>query len=348
MIKEGQPPPTANSQQLSAKSHLPTVDALRGFAALSVCVFHYTNGTLPRIQFPGLLDTFVWGYYGVMVFFVLSGFIIPYSLARRSYSARSFGSFFGKRLLRLAPPSYVILLFTLGQLYAADRWLHSPNHYTATLSWARVLHNFTYTIPFTGYKWLNNIYWTLAVEFQFYLLIGLLFRPLTRNKYTFLVGGVLLNLGYYLPWLQPVGFFRESSVFLLGLAVFMYYEEKLGSRELALALVVLTGLNYVQHDGQTVVFGLGTALALLLLTIRHPAALWLGRISYSLYLTHILVGTTLEVVLVRLLGGTPLGHPLVLLAICLGSALGVAYLFYRLVERPFVKLANCVFRPRGT
>src|SRR5260370_24791289 len=78
-----------------------TVEALRGIAALSVTWFHMTNTySLDWVRYSGF-----YGWLGVEMFFVISGFIIPYSLHRSHYKLAYFPRFLLRRLLRLAPPS---------------------------------------------------------------------------------------------------------------------------------------------------------------------------------------------------------------------------------------------------
>src|SRR5947209_12608451 len=83
----------------AGKPKIGIVGALRGFAALAVCWFHFTFG-----QTPGLKWTGQYGWLGVHTFFVISGFIIPYSLYQYRYSIRDYLRFVGKRLARLHPP----------------------------------------------------------------------------------------------------------------------------------------------------------------------------------------------------------------------------------------------------
>ena len=85
------------------------IDVLRGFAALAVTWFHLTN----IYEWSWLRHSGNYGWLGVEVFFVLSGFVIPYSIAHtyRGYTHADFPSFFVRRVVRLEPPYILSILF---------------------------------------------------------------------------------------------------------------------------------------------------------------------------------------------------------------------------------------------
>src|SRR5215470_10500221 len=93
-----------------------SAEILRGIAAFSVAWFHFTCGN-PAFLAAGSL---LWlsgfrGYLGVHLFFVISGFVIPYSLSRRKYSfPRDAFSFFVRRLVRLEPAYLCSIVLTVG------------------------------------------------------------------------------------------------------------------------------------------------------------------------------------------------------------------------------------------
>ena len=83
-------------------SRLEQIDGLRGIAAAMVTWFHMTN-TYSEDSWVRASGTF--GFLGVEIFFVISGFIIPWSMNRAGYTIRTgFGSFLTKRVLRIEPP----------------------------------------------------------------------------------------------------------------------------------------------------------------------------------------------------------------------------------------------------
>ena len=99
---------------------LRTLDALRSIAVLAVCSFHYTNAQFIE-RFGHFQASGKYGLLGVKIFFVISGFIIPFSMFRAGYQVRSFFQFMLKRIARLDPPylasiAIVVLGFWLSSL----------------------------------------------------------------------------------------------------------------------------------------------------------------------------------------------------------------------------------------
>jgi peptidoglycan/LPS O-acetylase OafA/YrhL len=76
-------------------ARIPTLDALRGLASFAVAWFHFTQGS--PIAFPALLKASgAYGWAGVQMFFVISGFVIPHALQRAKYSGKDFSRFVQK------------------------------------------------------------------------------------------------------------------------------------------------------------------------------------------------------------------------------------------------------------
>lgn len=91
--------------------YLSVIVALRGLAALAVCMFHFTKGFVDEDGW--LREVFRYGWMGVEVFFVISGFVIPFSLLGSSFGFRHYFKFLKKRFLRIEPAylaSIVIIL----------------------------------------------------------------------------------------------------------------------------------------------------------------------------------------------------------------------------------------------
>lgn len=339
-------PPAATSTPPSlaskpAKRHLGILDLLRGFAALSVVLYHFTGGALPKLQTAALEHLFSWGYMGVEVFFVISGFVIPYSLWQTGYSPQRILPYLRKRVLRICPPAYVSLLLLMLQWVIIDYFIHHSHARLDTLSWRQVVDNLTFTAPFTNRPWMNAVFWTLAIEFQFYLVVGLLYNSLYRSSIpVFLALSLLLDGMQYLPGLPTDNFFRFSLFFALGGAALLYYQGSLSIHYFLLISVFFTCLLAYHLSLWPALFGLATTLLIVFVRVQHPLFRWLGTISYSLYLTHFVAGATAEFILVKLLHPQASAMIMLTIAGCVLTALAVAYGFYRLVEQPFHKLAR--------
>jgi peptidoglycan/LPS O-acetylase OafA/YrhL len=170
-------PPT----HLPGSTRLRGIDALRGAAALGVVLYHAVeqgDKALPNnlFQYPFRLVQFAssFGYIGVFLFFVISGFCIHLQWARaRAAGVKPdirFGAFWKRRIRRLYPP-YIITLLLFLLLTAATVGLNVTHFVVYDLGMhLLMLHNLD---PHTCYT-INGVFWTLAIEEQLYLAYFLL------------------------------------------------------------------------------------------------------------------------------------------------------------------------------
>lgn len=323
--------------------HFSTLDTLRGIAALSVCLFHFTGSALPKFGNDIARELFSWGWLGVEIFFVISGFIIPYVLIKNKYSIKYIFSFLGKRIIRISPPAYVAMLFTIAQYYLIDFYKLSKNLYFGALSIEQILHNLAYTIPFTDYKWVNGVFWTLAVEFQFYIIVALIFSLILKSNIRFYILILILAACYYLPFARNFQFLHYSSLFLMGWATLLKIEKRIECRNFLWCLVLLACVAYLQTGLMPAIFGIVTALTIAFVQIKSKVGEFFGRISYSLYLMHILVGSTLESILTRIINPDTLIAKMFLITVCLAGTIAVSWIFYKTVECYFMRLADRIF-----
>ncbi len=198
------------------------VELLRGLAALAVTVFHLSN-TAPDglVRWGG-----AYGWLGVDIFFVISGFVVPYSIAHgfAGYTLRDFPRFIARRLLRLEPPYLAsialgLVLWHLSTL--APGFYGEQPHY----EWAQVASHVLYLVPLTTYGWLQPVYWSLAYEFAFYLAIGALFPWIGRagGRWRWALVASALAAGV-LAGVLPT----RSLLFVLGFASFKAHQRTPG------------------------------------------------------------------------------------------------------------------------
>ena len=157
------------------------IDALRGAAALGVVLYHAVeqgDKALPNnlLQYPIRLVQLAssFGYIGVFLFFVISGFCIHLQWARAKAAGVEpeirFGAFWKRRIRRLYPP-YIITLLLFLLLMASTVGLNITHFVVYDLGMhLLMLHNLD---PHTCYS-INGVFWTLAVEEQLYLAYFLL------------------------------------------------------------------------------------------------------------------------------------------------------------------------------
>jgi peptidoglycan/LPS O-acetylase OafA/YrhL len=168
-------------KNLPATGRLQSIDAMRGVAALGVVLYHAVSQTQKAVphnllQWPVKLIQFLtsFGYIGVFLFFVISGFCIHLQWAKSKASSQEkpiqFGSFWRRRIRRLYPP--YLIAFALFMLMAALTTGINVTHFFVydVVMHLLMLHNLD---PQTCYS-INGVFWTLAIEEQLYLAYFLL------------------------------------------------------------------------------------------------------------------------------------------------------------------------------
>ncbi|TQS22414.1 acyltransferase family protein [Microbispora hainanensis] len=144
------------------------LDALRGVAALVVVFEHCLDGLFPEVR-AGAGQWFNFGQYGVLVFFLVSGYVVPVSLERRG----SVGGFWITRLFRLYPLWLVAAaagtVFGAVGVYATlpDQLADNPG--ISALAHLTMLQDLLQVVSVV------NVFWTLSYEMVFYLLVTALF-----------------------------------------------------------------------------------------------------------------------------------------------------------------------------
>ena len=330
-------PGSAASRQPLMRGRLETIDALRGLAALSVAWFHMTNtyeGGLARLSGR-------YGWLGVEVFFVISGFVIPYSIATtyERFSWRDGPGFLLRRMVRLEPPYLVsiALVIVLWEISArAPGFQGGPPNYTP---W-QVASHLLYGTQLLGEQWLQPVYWTLAYEFVFYLFCGLTFGIIWGIGPIVFLGGALAITAlttFVVPSLFPL--------FVMGTAVFRRLVR--GDPTPVTVLIIAVSIAAMASRGLLLqaIVGAMTAVVIGFAAQRplpfRPAAralLPLGAISYSLYLIHIPIGGRVVNLGRRFVEGGAREFLLSLVALVVSVA--VAAIFWAIVERPATALAR--------
>ncbi|MEQ1949301.1 MAG: acyltransferase [Bryobacteraceae bacterium] len=257
---------------------LRSIQVLRGLAAFAVFWHHLT------IEAESLVWSGRYGKFGVEVFFVISGFIIPYSLFRASYTLRSIPKFLLKRLVRVDPPYIAsivvaILLPWVSTLIPGFRGTAPP------LLPAQWLAHLAYLNVYFHYPWLNDVYWTLAIEFQFYLLIGLLFPVLVARNNIVRVGS-LCAVGLLYLYRSPVHLSGYIHYFMVGIALFQY---RVGLLSRTIWWLVTISLLMWAAGSEGVAGAIAASMSAAAISSELPPIPfleWLGALSYTLYLFH--------------------------------------------------------------
>lgn len=315
------------------------IDALRGLASLSVCWFHLSNGNPAFLPDGFWKQSGAWGWAGVEVFFVISGFIIPFTLWQSGYQLKNYARFILKRIIRLDPPYLLSILLMIALTYISLLYPGFRGK-TPSYSLAQIVLHLGFLNVFFGYPWINIVYWSLALEFQYYLLIGLIFPLLvSRNSWIKVVTMVaLLSSGF---WLGNDRFvFAWLPLFLVGVLVFYCKAELMPKNAVLGLLAALVGYVWLKSGTVIGLVVLLAAAVILFVEVKNQVLTFLGDISYSLYLVHVPVGG--RVINLSLRHADSMPEKVASLVIALAVSLGAAYLFYRVIELPSRRWASSI------
>jgi peptidoglycan/LPS O-acetylase OafA/YrhL len=357
--------PRVTDTALSAHK-MPQLDALRAFAALSVLFAHFVSYP------PRWLTIVPWAACGVLLFFVLSGFLITGILldSRKQVEAGvsrlwMLRQFYIRRFLRIFPLYYAVIL--------AGRIAQWPG-FTKTFGWnLAYLTNF-YIISKAGWIGAASYLWTLSVEEQFYLVWPwiILFLP-KRWLLPMFVSVVIfasvyrvIAIGWFGPWLNLAPFGSLDCFGAGALLALAQRREKEGKPQLRrtvctiglwlgaplLILALALGWRFPLRPDQQTWNLMSLALTLLFTPLISRAAhgftgvigffltrrptQYIGRISYGIYIYHLPVQWAITSKASKWLNGLPwfIPHSLLFLV----ATIALAALSWHFFERPVNQL----------
>ena len=288
-------------------SYIAELQGLRGIAILLVFVYHCH----PQLTGTWVYGASLWGWTGVNLFFVLSGFLITSILLEARAKPRYFRNFYGRRALRIWPV-YILVLVVC---YLNAPWFIGPGVWDAIRTapwWAYIL-------------FLQNLFhlalppsvgptWSLAIEEQYYFLwaplVRILHRPwmLAAVLTCALVGSPLFRLTHF-TWITPTHTITHLDGIAMGsLLALGLYTLPLSRRTWQIMGLVAIPLGFIAagtiaggtaflDSALTTAFA-GSVLAAIASTgarnplnavLRREPLAFYGRISYGLYMTHIMV-----------------------------------------------------------
>jgi peptidoglycan/LPS O-acetylase OafA/YrhL len=364
----------------SAPKRFAGLDHLRALAIIIVLVYHYNMFGHP----PGLYDHLgSWGWTGVDLFFVLSGFLIGGQLFARIARDQpiSYGEFYFKRALRILPAYFVVLAIYLVWPAFTERSQLPP-------LWKMITFTQNFGLDLSKEGAFSHA-WSLCIEEQFYLIIPILLiafkkRSIWLLPILFLFGLAIRSFTWFdiLPHAQSFGKAYYMDIYyptwsrldglLAGVALAgLYYFRptawqritKHGNLLLGLALIILAGAWLIAHDDnqykmQGAIFGypaIAIAYGALVLASLSPTCIlarysswitrWIATLSYSIYLTHKqLIHLTHE--MLRPHGFSDDSY--VTFWISVAVALLGGWLLHMIVERPFLRLRDSLLKASGT
>ena len=331
--------------------YIEIIETLRGVASLGVVLYHFANSTLPTIKPNPIGSYFEWAKLGIPMFFIISAYIIPYSMYSSGYTIKDGWKFMIRRLARIGPPSWLAILLMAGVYYGAV-WMNG--HPIEGMTWpgahfGTILANLFYSFTLFDTGMYIEVYWTLEIEFQFYIFIALMFPVILKNTGNLTQLSILLlllSLTYYIPG-HRVLFFRDNAFFILGILLFLYKMELLPRPWFIYAMLSAILMCYIQHGVYGTAGSLIALLAIAFVKFSHPFTNFLGMISYSLYITHHFSGVVAEFLL-RNITGHDVSDPVKILMLLIYTAISIAfaYVFYLVIEKPFIRISHQLFNKK--
>ena len=340
----------------AGQTQLLELTSVRAFAALVVVLFHmFQSDTTPA---SGLLRRLVLdGHLGVDFFFILSGFILTHVyLVQWKSGTFKYGRFLWARFARVYPLHlFMILLFLVAYSAASAvgrndldgmRWDHLPWHVLLLHSWGFA----------DGHSW-NFPSWSVSAEAFAYLIFPacLFSLPLTRPRWSAALSILGLTAAWFIlsanGWtltklMFNFGIVRILFEFTVGVSIYLIYEKlelRGGIASTIAAVAFLLVLLVASRQGPEIISVLLFAIIILMLAIRSRSPrksllrsrllVYLGEISYSTYMAHLLVLMTMRLVFDRITPGLEWGGLLGLIFTILLIYLGSIVLYHG-VELP--------------
>lgn len=324
------------------------IQALRGFAILSVLLFH---ARMPFI--PG-------GYLGVDVFFVISGFLITNLIVKQiALGNFSFKNFYFRRVKRLLPAAYTtfivsaigaIFLLTSQEMADFSNQLLGAVTFTANMVLWR---QGSYFGVESDLKPLLHI-WSLSIEEQYYFILPAALYWVPRKYWFRLVfGSLLLSIAACVVFYEiqaGAAFYlfpsRAWELCIGSIGVFLYQKDTVVRVSRLLFVPAVAGLLYVvlspiggMHPGIDSLLACVCTLIVIFAELQKPLAnfagkilCWFGDISYSLYLVHWPIFA-----LVNNVWMDDAHVPLLVRLICIVVSVVLGYLQFKFIEYPIHK-----------
>jgi len=335
---------------------LDALTALRAFAAIAVVLLHFHVTTFRTLDLPRYIPFVTHYYLGVDLFFILSGFILAHVHGQDfgRLMPRNMTRFYILRLARIYPAHVAVLmmylaLFLLLLQFGSDVGIGlraDPDHYTATAFLAHLL------LVSPGVTTWNSPAWSVSAEWFAYLWFPLIAFALGRTSprlCLIALAGVVAGFAevyfrYFNGTMDHLGLLRVSFEFPAGYLIYRASFHAPLPRVLPVlalvagAAVFLLPTNFAEF-GCVLLIGTSVALA------GHPSTarvlshiprplIWLGEISYSVYLIHALVMGTIGRPVELLLPRLPWLLQLALVPVMLIVVILCAAALHRTVEKP--------------
>ncbi len=326
-----------------AKHHIPLINTLRGIAAVLVCLYHFVCKTIDFISDGQVYDLFKYGQKGVQLFFVISAVVIPISLIKSNYRLKKFKWFFIRRFIRIEIP-YVVSILACIVFLIMRNFGYQHAIFQNLPSIDSIFLHLGYLISlFDQYDWINQVYWTLAIEFQYYIFLGVFFSFAMHSKLLFrmcfYLAVVLLSL-----WHSRANFPFWAPYFALGNIYVLFRYDYVKTVEFLVVTLLFSVFCYLNLGFLDLgIAYLGLLLIHFLGQINLKGGNFFGKISYSLYLIHGITGAAVVNILSRFANSGLQKAGVVGFGFLV--ALTASYVFWRFIERPSQSLSRSFVLP---
>lgn len=284
-------------------TRIPELAGIRGFAACWVFLFHvWLVAGSPAVALTAwgidLTPFFACGWAGVDVFFVLSGFVLTWPYADRTSVQLKFSDFMRRRALRVVPAYYA--QFALLLLLAAAGIIQELPSYGNTIAHLLFLHNLD---PYWS-GFLNNTWWTLPIEWQFYLVFPLLLTAMVRFGPLRVLPGLIVVMAIWrigaMAW---IGQYEPAAPVEYRVWLLEQLPGRIDQFFIGMAAAWLTARLWSRlGDGARarlslwlIVLGLGAIIVLIYVLWPRRDAFWQGH--WLLYVWHLLVAIPVAAVI---------------------------------------------------
>ena len=277
------------------------LDAFRGIAAFAVMIYHFTtiyDKTFSETATKFSLD---YGWLGVPFFFILSGFVITLTVEK----CKSSKEFLLKRFLRLYPTYWICLSITVAVIFIGNL---NTRYETFDKSIAEVLMNYTMFHRYFNFDNVDGAYWSLLPELLFYVIMAVLLwfnkhkKLLLYNSFLILICAV--HYFFPLPIIGKTLTVHYILLFMIGINFYRIYTNQgrfYNHILIFINLIIGVFLYQIEHFKHSLLF-LGISFTLIVLCFYFfvfkmltffgniKPLVFLGTISYALYLIHQNVG----------------------------------------------------------
>lgn len=348
---------TANEQPIRFSA----IHGMRGVAAMGVVLFHLSANLQSELELllPDVINLiFSYGYLGVPIFFVISGFVISYSASHAEVTGRYVSNFILRRSIRLDLVYWASILLSLVLLWLKGNTLGQEEgmpSFTDVILHMLYLQDLLQVEPL-----ISVVYWTLCLELQFYLfyIFSLWFSSkVAGNKASLInllivlcMGGysILLDIGLlesYVPGL----FVSNWHYFLMGVLVCHVIRRTPYSHDVFMCWLLIEVFSQLITEVKPyIVAGIVCSTGIYLMwrfelldkLFSGKLLAYLGTISYTLYLVHPDIGWK-TIAFGKLLIGNDISpvQSGVLLIAGVSASIIVAHIFYLIFERPTLAIA---------